>query len=321
MIRGLRPAVVALAILVASPSTASPEPGLADQLQARGIRDTRVLDAFRRVDGERLVPFGARDWARADAPSLTGRGRSNGGPYLVARMTELLGVRPEDRVLEIGTGSGYQTAILAELARAVCSVELVPRMAGEARLRLTRFGYRNVHVKQGDGALGWREYGPYDRVVVWTAAPRVPRALIDQLVEGGVLVMPLGAPGQRQALIRGVKRGNKLYAREIADVRLVGTKARGTRNGDTGDAAFRRDDRINPGSLGSDGVIREEPLPPEGPPAPKSERRGTDTRFHLGERIRAVCAPAARGSDRWSANSGSVLAAAGFPTRVRRCAG
>lgn len=222
---GRGPALLAIvAFLTLSPARAgadsTPE-RLVRQLKDRGIRNERLLDAFGRVPREDYVPAAARARAYDDVPLDIGQGQTTSQPSVIALMTDQLDLGGDERVLEIGTGSGYHTAILASLARDVYSVEVVPELASAARLRLTREGFRNVHVKQGDGTLGWREYGPYDAIVVTAAAPSVPRALIDQLVEGGVLVMPLGERDGRQVLVRGVKRGTKLRTREIGEVKFV----------------------------------------------------------------------------------------------------
>src|SRR3972149_4628816 len=156
------------------------------QIESRGVKDSMVLKAMRKVPRHLFVPKSYQEEAYADEPLPIGEGQTISQPYIVALMTELLGLKGGERVLEIGTGSGYQAAILAELAREVYTVEIIPELAAAAPPGITREGYRNVHVKQGDGALGWREYGPYDAVVVTAAAPSVPRALIDQLEEGGV---------------------------------------------------------------------------------------------------------------------------------------
>ncbi len=204
------------------PSSAADQGGMVDaQLERRGIKDKRVLDAFRRVRREAYVPLDARDYAYDDRPIPIGHGQTISQPYIVALMTQMLELKGDERVLEVGTGSGYQAAILAELARDVYSVEIVPELATSARLRLTQEGYRNVHVKHGDGTAGWKEYGPYQAIIVTAAAPKVPYALIEQLAEGGVLVMPVGDPDGRQVLIRGVKRGGKLRSREMTEVQFV----------------------------------------------------------------------------------------------------
>jgi len=220
---GRGPALLAsLALLALAPAAfAASSDDLVRQLKTRGIRDQRVLEAMARVRREAFAPERARGRAYDDGPLDIGHGQTMSQPYMVALMTEQVGLKGDERVLEIGTGSGYHAAVLATLAHDVYTVEIVPELATGARLTLTREGYRNVHVKQGDGTLGWREYGPYDAIIVTAVAPSVPRALIDQLREGGVLVMPLGDPNGRQVLVRGVKRGAKLRTREVAEVRFV----------------------------------------------------------------------------------------------------
>ncbi len=225
MSRGRGPALFALFALLtflpAAHAFGASAAQLASELQGRGIRDPHVLDAIRRVPRDAFAPSAAHDHAYDDTSLDIGHGQTMSQPYVVALMAQQLGLEGNERVLEIGTGSGYNAAVLGTLAHEVYSVELIPELASAARLALTRAGYRNVHVKQGDGTLGWREYGPYDAIVVTAAGPTVPRALIDQLREGGVLVMPVGDPNGRQVLVRGVKRGLKLRTREIAEVRFV----------------------------------------------------------------------------------------------------
>lgn len=224
MIVGLRPGLVILAlslltVALAAPAAAAGNASLDEQLASRGIRDARVLAAFAKVPRDVFVPVNAAERAFDDKPLPEGYSQTISQPYLLARMTELLNLKPEDRVLEVGTGTGYPAAVLAELAREVFSVGVIPELATMTRLRLTREGYQNVHVKLGDGALGWREYAPYDAIVVTSIRPRVPSALIEQLVEGGVLVMPVGPPRGRQVLIRGIKKGFKLHAKEVGELR------------------------------------------------------------------------------------------------------
>jgi protein-L-isoaspartate(D-aspartate) O-methyltransferase len=288
--RGRWPALVAIAaFLLACPAASRAAPGperaLTDQLRARGIRDERVLGALRHVRREAFAPVDVRARAYDDEPLPIGHGQTMSQPYVVALMTELLGLEGNERVLEIGTGSGYQAAVLAELAREVYSVEIIPELAATARLRLTGEGYRNVHVKQGDGALGWRDYGPYDAIVVTAAAPSVPRALVDQLQEGGVLVMPLGEPDGRQVLVRGVKRGIKLHTREITEVRFVPmtgeTVQRGSgkaRGAPAGSVPPARDDGadtappVRDGGAGGPKAPREIPRDAGGAAGPKAPR-------------------------------------------------
>ena len=215
-------AALLLTVTPPTPSCAADQSGMVDaQLERRGIKDRRVLDAFRKVRREEYVPSEAREHAYDDRPIPIGHDQTISQPYIVALMTQLLDLKGDERVLEIGTGSGYQAAILAELARDVYTIEIIPELATNARLRLTREGYRNVHVKQGDGTQGWKEYAPYKAIIVTAAAPKVPQPLIDELDEGGVLVMPVGDPGGRQVLIRGIKRGGKLRSREVTDVQFV----------------------------------------------------------------------------------------------------
>lgn len=194
---------------------------VAEQVEARGIDDARVLEALRRVPRAAFVPPEVRWRAHDDDPLPIGYGQTISQPYVVALMTSLLDVGPGQKVLEIGTGSGYQAAVLSLLAQQIYTVEIVPELAAAARLRLTRQGLRNIHVRQGDGNFGWQDYGPYDRIIVTAAAPKIPEALIEQLAEGGVLIMPVGDPATVQMLVRGVKRGGTLYAHPIRKLRFV----------------------------------------------------------------------------------------------------
>jgi len=163
-----------------------------EQLLARGIRDPRVLEAMSLVPRERFVDPALRSRAYGDHALPTAEGQTISQPYIVARMLELARLEPSDRVLEIGTGSGYQTALLARLAQRVFSVERRHALLREARQRLDQLGISNVALRHGDGSLGWQEFAPYDRVLVAAAAPRVPEALKAQLGIRGLLVIPLG---------------------------------------------------------------------------------------------------------------------------------
>jgi len=163
------------------------------QIAARDVHDPRVLDAMRRVPRHRFVPPERRDQAYADHPVLIGCDQTVSQPYIVAIMTELLALTPTDRVLEIGTGSGYQTAILAELAEDVVTVERHEALADSAQQRLDELGYDNVSVIAGDGTLGCPDRAPFDAILVTAAAPRVPTASCDQLTVGGRLVCPTGS--------------------------------------------------------------------------------------------------------------------------------
>ncbi len=221
---GLRPVLAILALslcrLVApvGSALAVDDASLDAHLASRGIHDARILDAFARVPRDVFVAEDAPERRFDDKPLPPGFAQVISQPYLLARMIELLQLKPDARVLEVGTGTGYATAILAELAGEVFSVGVIPESAAAARLRLARQSYQNVHVKLGEGGLGWREYGPYDAIIVTSIGPRVPPALIAQLVEGGVLVMVVGPPHGRQVLLRGVRKGFKLHAKEAAEL-------------------------------------------------------------------------------------------------------
>lgn len=162
------------------------------QLRARGIRDQRVLDAMARVPRHEFAPERFRDQAYEDHPLPIGEGQTISQPYIVAIMLEALALSPDDKVLEVGTGSGYLTALLAELARDVVSIERHPALADSARDLLARMDYKNVRVIAGDGSRGFPESAPYDAIIVSAAAPELPRALVDQLGEGGRLIIPVG---------------------------------------------------------------------------------------------------------------------------------
>ena len=162
------------------------------QIQARGVRDPRVLQAMREVKRHLFVPGESAEDAYEDYPLPIGEGQTISQPYIVALMTELLELQPDDKVLEIGTGSGYQAAILSRLAREVRSIEIVPSLAETAGKRLDLLGYDNVHLRVGDGYKGWPDEAPFDAIIVTAAPPEIPQALVDQLAEGGRMVVPVG---------------------------------------------------------------------------------------------------------------------------------
>jgi protein-L-isoaspartate(D-aspartate) O-methyltransferase len=198
------------------------------QLRDRGIRDARVLDAFARVPRELFVDERHIDQAYDDAPLSIGRGQTISQPYVVAMTAEALALGGNERVLEIGTGSGYAAAVLAILAREVHTVERIPELADAAGQRLTRLGFANAHVHVGDGSRGWPDAAPYEAIAVAAAAPRAPRSLLEQLAVGGRLVVPTGT-AERQRLIRITRRDVAQFERddlgEVRFVPLVGAEA------------------------------------------------------------------------------------------------
>ncbi len=168
------------------------------QLRSRGIRDEGVLKAMARVPRESFIcPEDVRH-AYGDHPLPIGHGQTISQPLIVASMIETLQIAPEDRVLEVGTGTGYEAAILGELAKDVWTIERVPELAAKARETLSRLNYANVHVIEGDGSLGLPEHAPYDRILVAAAAPRLPDGLMAQLADGGRLVIPVGSRTEQQ---------------------------------------------------------------------------------------------------------------------------
>ena len=199
-----------------------------EQLVARGIRDPRVLAAMAAVPRERFIDADQAEFAYDDGPLPIGEGQTISQPYVVARMIEALELAPTDRVLEIGTGSGYAAAVLAEVCAQVYTVERVAALADRARRRLAELGYAPVRVRAGDGTLGWPEHAPYDAIVATAGGPTVPPALREQLVPGGRLVMPVGRSLYGQRLVRVVRGDGDVDRREeleaVAFVPLIGAQ-------------------------------------------------------------------------------------------------
>jgi len=175
---------------------------------ASKVRDERVLEVMRRLPRHKFVPRGSEGQAYEDRPLAIGFGQTISQPYMVARMTELLALRGTEKVLEVGAGSGYQTAILCELAKLVFAVEVVPDLAEGARERLRALGYRNFQLESFDGTNGWAEHAPYDAIIVAAGAPRVPALLPAQLADGGRLVIPVGERDD-QRLVRVERHGDE----------------------------------------------------------------------------------------------------------------
>lgn len=191
-----------------------------EQLRPRGIREARVLEAFASVPRHLFIPLEYQPWAYTDSPQPIGHQQTISQPYIVALMSELLMLTGVERVLEVGTGSGYQAAILAKLAAEVHTVEIIPTLAERARQTLETLGLENIHIHCADGSQGWPEAAPYQAILAAAAAPKVPQPLLEQLAEGGRLVLPVGARGfQKLELWR--REGSAFSSADIAPVAFV----------------------------------------------------------------------------------------------------
>lgn len=228
----MTPASVAGVIILAAACGVTPGPDqseqhmtemrkrmVADQMRARDIRDERVLSAMERIPRHRFVADEQRAAAYEDYPLAIGHGQTISQPYIVAFMTQALQVRPEDKVLEIGTGSGYQAAVLGELAGQVHTIEIVEPLARSAAKLLAELGYRNVHVRAGNGYAGWPEEAPFDRIMVTAAPDEVPKALVDQLKIGGLMAIPVGTAIQELRIMRKTPAGMEVL--QTLPVRFV----------------------------------------------------------------------------------------------------
>jgi protein-L-isoaspartate(D-aspartate) O-methyltransferase len=198
------------------------------QIRARGVENPRVLEAMRKVPRHLFVPVVARERAYDDSPLPIGHDQTISQPYIVAYMTEVLEPAPTDRVLEIGTGSGYQAAVLAELVRQVYTIEIVEPLAKSAQRTLDELGYRNIQLRHGNGYLGWPEAAPFDKVIVTAAPDEVPSALVSQLAVGGVMVVPVGRVDQMMTIIRKTNAG--VVTRTTLPVRFVPMVGKGRGN-------------------------------------------------------------------------------------------
>ena len=232
-------------ILCAGCRADQPKPGRADseetfrkarlemvqtQIEMRGVRDQRVLEAVRTVPRHRFVPDQYRDLAYTDQPLPIGEEQTISQPYIVGLMTELVQADSTDKVLEVGTGSGYQAAVLGELAREVYTIEIVASLAKRSAALLDSLGYKNIHVRQGDGFAGWPERAPFDAIVVTCAPPQIPQPLIDQLADDGRLVIPVGTLWQELLVVH--RTGEKLDTSSVIPVRFVPMTGHGVQSQD-----------------------------------------------------------------------------------------
>jgi len=190
------------------------------QLERRGIDDPRVLEAMRKVKRHHFVEPAFRDRAYDDTPLPIDEGQTISQPYVVARMTSLLEIQPTDKALEIGTGSGYQAAILAELCHKVFSIERHMNLLQKARQALDEQGYANVVLKQGDGTIGWAEFAPFDKIIITAAAPKFPKTLFQQLKDGGLMIFPMGEK-RTQDLVLVCRNGEEAIMKEVGQVAFV----------------------------------------------------------------------------------------------------
>jgi protein-L-isoaspartate(D-aspartate) O-methyltransferase len=212
----------ALVLQAQDPYRAQRERMVHDQIESRGIKNAQVLRAMRETPRHLFVPPEARQFAYGDHPVPIGYGQTISQPYIVGFMTEVLDVRKEHRVLEIGTGSGYQAAILSPLAKEVHTLEIVPELAKSAAETLKRLGHANVFVREADGYRGWPEKAPFDRIILTAAPPELPQPLVDQLRPGGKLVAPVGSSvfGQEIIVVEKAADG-KITKRSMLPVRFV----------------------------------------------------------------------------------------------------
>jgi protein-L-isoaspartate(D-aspartate) O-methyltransferase len=191
-----------------------------NQIKQRGIKDQRVLDAMSKVERQKFVPAEYRSEAYNDYPVPIGSGQTISQPYIVAFMTETLGLGENDKVLEVGTGSGYQAAVLAEICDSVFTIEIIPDLGEKAANLLKELGYKNVRVKVGDGYLGWPEHAPFKGIIVTCSPTHVPKPLEEQLAEGGRMIIPVG-PVYSQELVLLEKKEGLLIQRDVLPVRFV----------------------------------------------------------------------------------------------------
>lgn len=191
------------------------------QIKSRGIKDENTLKAFMNVERHKFVPDRLINSSYSDRPLPIGYGQTISQPYIVAYMTEIIQPKPTDKVLEIGTGSGYQAAILAEIIEQVYTIEIIPQLAESAGDLLKELGYKNISVRQGDGYFGWEEHAPFDAIIVTAAAEHIPPPLIEQLKDGGKMIIPVGSPFLTQQLMLVEKDNEKIKTKSMMPVRFV----------------------------------------------------------------------------------------------------
>jgi len=192
-----------------------------NQIEARGVTDASTLKAMRKVPRHLFVPKEYEDEAYGDFPLPIGNGQTISQPFIVAYMTEVVKPDRKKKALEIGTGSGYQAAVLAEIVDTVYTIEIEPELARESNAKLKQLGYKNIVGKAGDGYNGWKEHAPFDIIIVTAAAEEIPAPLIEQLAENGRLVIPVGDPGRVQELILLIKKQGKIEKKRLTSVRFV----------------------------------------------------------------------------------------------------
>ena len=192
-----------------------------NQIQSRGVTDPATLKALRTVPRHEFVPSNVVNQAYQDRPLPIGYGQTISQPFIVAYMTEIIRPKSDFRVLEIGSGSGYQAAVLAEIVAEVYTVEIVPELGQEVKRKYKTQGYTNVYAKTGDGYYGWKEHAPFDAIIVTAAAESIPPPLIEQLKVGGRMIIPVGSPFTVQSLVLVEKRENKTNTRNLMPVRFV----------------------------------------------------------------------------------------------------
>ena len=191
------------------------------QIEKRGVKDAATLAALRKTPRHLFVPNNVLDDAYDDRPLPIGYGQTISQPFIVAYMTEIVKPKPDQRVLEIGTGSGYQAAVLSEIVKEVYTIEIVDSLGSQARNRLSKLNYKNITVKTGDGYYGWKDKSPFDAIVVTAAAEHIPPPLIEQLKEGGRMIIPVGSPFMVQQLMLVEKKGGKTRTSSMMPVRFV----------------------------------------------------------------------------------------------------